>query len=99
MSAILRMNHFIEATKQAYVAPTSKCLRANEGGVGVTLVDLSSSFSEPAKTQNSRTWKIFRESLIDIIGQNKFDWICHRYRAKLNFTGMEKAARHFSQSM
>ena len=91
MSAILRMNHFIEATKQAYVAPTSKCLRANEGGVGVTLVDLSSSFSEPAKTQNSRTWKIFRESLIDIIGQNKFDWICHRYRAKLNFTGMEKS--------
>ncbi len=91
MSAILRMNHFVEAAKQAHIAPTSQYLHASAGSVAVTPMNLPSSFSEQAKTQNCKTWEIFQESLINIIGQHKFDWICHRYRAKLNFTGMKKS--------
>ncbi len=93
MASILRINHFVESANQAHAAPTSKYLCADVHGLGVRQLDLPSSFSTDAVEQNKQTWKIFRQSLVDTIGQRKFEWICHRYRAHLNFTRMENTGQ------
>lgn len=89
MALSLRMNHFIQSANQAYRTSDPKYLIADSVGLGVSQHLLPSFFSSQAEEQNKRTWRIFRESLVGVIGEKKFDWICHRYRSKLNFIKME----------
>lgn len=86
MSSILRIHRFVESANQAYDSATPQYLTADPHGLGVRQVDLPRAFSEADQKQNEQTWKIFQNSLVDALGQKKFDWICHRYRATINFT-------------
>ena len=89
MASILRMNHFSMAANQANASPTAQYLSLNPAGLGIQIKDRPSSFSKEELQQNNATWKVFRESLTEIIGNKKFDWICHRYRNRLNFPQRE----------
>ncbi len=80
-NSIIRLNHFISAANQAAFMP--KCLMAEINGSSVSIHD------ELSSEANKQTWKIFRETLVGTIGQRKFDWICHRYRSKINFNTSE----------
>lgn len=94
MSSYLRLNRFVESANNAFSLQTHyKYLVASTRGVDVTAQDVPSSFSQEAIEQNQQTWKIFRESLVDTIGQRKFEWICHRYRSRLNFMRMEQSGK------
>lgn len=95
MSAYLRLNHFVECANQAYSlqAQRNKLLVADSQGIGVHLQDIPGSYSSETIEQNKRTWNIYRGSLVQTIGQRKFDWICHRYRSRLNFTRMEQSGK------
>jgi pimeloyl-ACP methyl ester carboxylesterase len=93
MTSILRINHFVESANQAYSSRRQKYLCADQQNLHVHQLDLPWCFSAKAKAQNTQSWEIFRQSLIDTIGQQKFDWICHRYRSQLNFTRMEKTGQ------
>jgi hypothetical protein len=89
MVSILKINHFSMAANQAYAAPTAQYLSMNSNGLSVQIKDCPSSFSKEQLQQNTTTWKVFRESLTEIIGSKKFDWICHRYRNRMNFSRLE----------
>lgn len=94
MGAYLTLNRFVESSNQAFFSPIlNKHLIAASNGNDVTLQDLPSSFSQEAMEQNRKTWGVFRESLVDTIGQRKFEWICHRYRSRLNFMRMEQSGK------
>src|SRR5579871_4038974 len=94
MPAYLTLNRFVESANYAFSHPEqNKSLISDVNGIGVGLSDIPKSLSQEALQQNRRTWKIFRESLVETIGQRKFDWICHRYRADLNFTRMENLGK------
>jgi hypothetical protein len=94
MSVYLRLNRFVEAANQAFpLTHQHKYLVADPNGMSVSLCDIPKSFSNVSREQNSRTWQIYRESLIGTMGQRKFDWICHRYRSRLNFTRMEQSGK------
>jgi hypothetical protein len=91
MSAYLRLNRFVGTANQAFSLSTQcKSLVADPNRIDVSLRDISSSYSNASIEQNKLTWKIFRESLTETIGQRKFEWICHRYRSRLNFTRLEQ---------
>lgn len=93
MSSVIRINRFVESANQTYSAPTDKYLYADPNGIDVCQRDLPKSFSYEAREQNKTTWNVFRESLINTLGKRKFDWICHRYRGKLNFTQMQRSGQ------
>lgn len=94
MPAYLTLNRFVDSANYAFSHPEqNKSLVSNTDGIGVSLYDIPQSLSQEALQQNRRTWKIFRESLVETIGQRKFDWICQRYRTQLNFTRMENYGR------
>lgn len=89
MTSILRINHFSISANEAYSSSTAKYLCADQGGLTVRQLDLPRSFSSEELKQNRETWKIFQQSLIGTIGQKKFDWVCHRYRNRMNFTQLQ----------
>ena len=92
MSAYLRLNHFVESANQAFsMSAQHRSLVADSRGFGVNIQDIPSTLSPEIIEQNKRIWKIYCESLIGTIGQTKFDWICHRYRSRLNFTRMQQS--------
>jgi hypothetical protein len=93
MSAILRLNHFIESANQAFSLDTQQSLVADSSGINVGLQNIPRSSSPEIIDRNKRTWKVYRDSLVETIGQRKFDWICHRYRSRLNFTRMEQSGQ------
>lgn len=90
MSSILRINHFVESANRAFDSGTPHYLCASVDSLGVRQSSLPRSWSEETRSENRQTWKIFRESLMDTIGQGKFDWICHRYRSCMNFAQLER---------
>lgn len=89
MTSILRINHFSVSANEAHSSPIPKYLRADRAGLAVRQLDLPGSFSPEELKQNKETWRIFQQSLIETIGQEKFDWICHRYRNRMNFSQLE----------
>lgn len=93
MVSLLRINHFCISANEAYFSPTPKYLGADSGTVHVRQIDLPSTFSPEEIKQNKETWKIFQQSLIATIGQKKFDWICHRYRNRMNFLELQSLGR------
>lgn len=93
MTSVIRLNHFISVANQIYSAPVSHCLMADVHGLGVSPQPLARSTISRASEDNKRTWRVFKESLIGTIGQKKFDWICQRYRSRINFTHLERSGR------
>jgi hypothetical protein len=93
MRAYLTLNRFVESANQAFPLSTQKSLVADSRGIDVGLQDIPSSSSPETIEQNKRTWRVFREALIETIGSNKFDWICHRYRSRLDFSWMEQSGQ------
>jgi hypothetical protein len=92
MSDYLRINRFVDSANQAFSASQrNKHLIASPNGIDVNLHEIPSKFSLENCKSNKQTWKIFRESMVGTIGQRKFDWICHRYRSRINFTRMERS--------
>src|ERR1700722_2248727 len=90
MVSYLRLNHFIESANQAFTLSTqNKSLVASPQGAAVSLCDIPKNSSPTLADQNRRTWGIFRETLVETIGQNKFNWICQRYRSRMNYARME----------
>ncbi len=89
-NSIFRLNHFISAANQAASMPT-KCLQAGINDLSVSIHDEPSSLTQQEKDVNKQSWRIFRETLVGTIGQRKFDWICHRYRSKINFITSERS--------
>jgi hypothetical protein len=87
MSSLLRINHFVEAANRAYTPSNAKYLLASEREMNVRQFALPSSFSAEDKELNRETWKIFRASLVDTLGEEKLNWIGHRYQ--LNFNQMQ----------
>ncbi len=95
MTSLLKINHFATAANQAYHSSTPKYLSIDlkkPEAFSVQGLDIPYSFSEEAQKANKETWKIFRTSLLDTIGRNKFDWICHRYRNRINVSHLEKSS-------
>lgn len=89
MSSLIRIHHFAEAANHA---SRMQYLTADSTSLAVNATNLpTSSFSKEEQQINKLTWKIFRQSMIDSLGQQKFDWICSRYRNSLNFTRMESS--------
>jgi hypothetical protein len=66
---------------------------ADTRGVSVNAYNSAHAVGPEIREQNRRTWKVFRESLVGTIGQQKFDWICQRYRSRINFTYLEQSGR------
>jgi hypothetical protein len=94
MSSYLRLDRFVESANQTLFLPKqNKFLVADPNGIGVESKEIPRSFSPEMIEQNKKTWKAYRESLIETIGQRKFDWICCRYRSRLNFTSLEKSGK------
>ncbi len=94
MVAYLRLNCFVEAANQAFCLPAQhQSLVADSNRIAVSLCDISGSSSQAGIEQNKRTWEIYRESLIGTMGERKFEWICNRYRSRLNFTRLEKSGQ------
>lgn len=87
-NSILRLNHFISAANQADALP--KYLKASTHDLSVSIHDEPASLTRDEREVNKQTWRIFRETLVGTIGQRKFDWICHRYRSKINFIASEQ---------
>ncbi len=93
MSCYVRLNQFVLAANQAYYAPKQHYLVADRQGLGVSVRPVGKSITSEMKNENKQTWKQFRESLIETIGRQKFDWICQRYRKYLNFTQVESTGQ------
>jgi hypothetical protein len=92
MTSVIKLNHFVYAANQVYAAPVSYCLVADSQGLGVTPQPLAAYATSPSvRRENRRTWQVFKDSLIGTIGQQKFDWICQRYRSHINFTYLARS--------
>jgi hypothetical protein len=89
MASLLRINHFVESANRAYASVNPKYLRANRQEMGVCQLDLPGSFNAEDRELNRETWRIFRESLVNTLGQGKFNRICHRYPDRFNFNQMQ----------
>lgn len=92
MSAHIRLNHFISSANQCYSEPRH-CLVADAHSTAVRSQPLSHGVGANVREENKRTWRIFKESLIGTIGEQKFEWICQRYRSQLNFNHLETSGR------
>jgi hypothetical protein len=93
MSSYIRVNQFISAANQIYSSHTRQCLMADAQGLSVHPQPLTHAVAANVREENKRTWKVFKEGLIGTIGQQKFDWICQRYRSRLNFSALENSGR------
>jgi hypothetical protein len=94
MVAYLRLDYFVRCANQGFsLHSQNKSLVADDQGVAVSLRNIPKNSSQAVCDQNRRTWKIFRESLVGTIGQDKFDWICSRYRSRINYSRMEGSGK------
>jgi hypothetical protein len=94
MPEYIRLNRFVECANHSFSASSlNKSLIADPNGIQVSLQDIPSKYSHEISQQNKATWRIFRESTVSVIGQRKFDWICNRYRSRINFTHMERSGK------
>lgn len=92
MVSLLQINEFSRKANEAYTSSTSKYLCKAPDGVDVRLIDQPYSFSKEELKQNSDTWKAFRESLCEV-NKKKFEWVCQRYRNRINFSRLEASGR------
>lgn len=86
MSAYVRISQFIFATQQAIAGQRTGFLSLSQNG---ELVTFSTSFSSQTQELNRRTWRVFRENFVAIVGQSKYDWICQRYQKQYSFARLE----------
>ena len=93
MSCYIRLNQFATAANHAFSAPVPYCLMADRRGLSVTQHPLTHAVPATVREENKRTWRVFQETLVGTIGQQKFDWICQRYRSRINFTQLEQSGR------
>ncbi len=93
MTSIVRINHFVSRANEAVGLAAPKCLRATPSTLQVESLPLPGTLTRELKEQNRETWKIFKQSLFETIGERKFDWICHRYRGKYDFTALQKSGQ------
>ena len=98
MSAYIRLQNFITSAQLAYNAPQQQHLVLGQGdqlalrpGADRPLESLE------AQDQNRRTWNVFARSLRDVIGVNKVQEICNRFRfniQKMEREGLPLLAEH-----
>lgn len=98
MSSYIRINQFIGAANQAYAASAQAtasryCLMADARGAAVNFQPLIHRAGAQVREENKHTWRELKQSLVGTLGQQKFDWICQRYRNHLNFSEMERSGR------
>lgn len=93
MTSIVRINHFVSRANEAVAADVPRRLQASASTLQVESLPLTGTLTREIKEQNRETWKIFKQSLFETIGERKFDWICHRYRGKYDFTALQKSGQ------
>jgi len=98
MSAYIRLQNFITSAQLAYNNPQQQHLVLGQGeqivlqdGIGRPLT------SAEVQDQNRRTWNTFTRSLRDVIGTNKVQEICNKFRfniQKMEREGLPLLAEH-----
>ena len=91
MTAILTLRNFERAAQEAFQTNPKQQLIAHNGGLQIVKASLPSSVTPEVRELYRKTWAIFRQSLIEVVGQRKFEWVCKRYQ--FNVGQMEREGR------
>ncbi len=84
MSAIIALRNFERAAQEAFQTNPQQQLIAHREGSEVIKASLPSSVTPEVRELYKKTWAVFRKSLIEVVGRQKVEWVCHRYRFSID---------------
>ncbi len=81
MSAYIRLQNFITSAQLAYNAPQLQHIVLGQGDQPALCFGADRPLdSTEVQNQNRRIWNVFADSLRDVVGENKVQEICSRFR-------------------
>lgn len=84
MTAYLRIHDFCRAANQAFASNGKRIIASSGENTPIELRNNQSTLDQ--KRLNRQTWNEFTQNLIAVIGREKYEWICNRYRGHYKFS-------------